>query len=82
MAPYSKVKDGIVTAVMKSYPASSESKLLENGWVECSDATMPNWTYNAEERSFHPRILGWDQEGAVEYWLVANSWSPDWGDKG
>jgi len=28
------------------------------------------------------RILGWGTEGGVPYWLVANSWNPDWGDKG
>lgn len=28
------------------------------------------------------RILGWGTEGGVDYWLVANSWNPDWGDKG
>ncbi|XP_033126927.1 cathepsin B-like isoform X2 [Anneissia japonica] len=28
------------------------------------------------------RILGWGVEGGVNYWLVANSWNPDWGDNG
>jgi len=28
------------------------------------------------------RILGWGTEGGVDYWLVANSWNPEWGDKG
>jgi len=28
------------------------------------------------------RILGWGTEGGVDYWLVANSWNPGWGDKG
>ncbi|XP_022091210.1 cathepsin B-like [Acanthaster planci] len=28
------------------------------------------------------KILGWGTEGGVDYWLVANSWNPDWGDKG
>ncbi len=28
------------------------------------------------------RILGWGVENSVPYWLVANSWNPDWGDKG
>ncbi len=28
------------------------------------------------------RILGWGVESNVPYWLVANSWNSDWGDKG
>ncbi|XP_071955774.1 cathepsin B-like [Antedon mediterranea] len=28
------------------------------------------------------RILGWGVEDGVDYWLVANSWNPDWGDNG
>lgn len=28
------------------------------------------------------RILGWGVENGTPYWLVANSWNTDWGDKG
>lgn len=28
------------------------------------------------------RILGWGTESGTPYWLVANSWNSDWGDKG
>jgi len=28
------------------------------------------------------RILGWGVEDGTDYWLVANSWNEDWGDKG
>jgi len=28
------------------------------------------------------KILGWGTEDGTPYWLVANSWNPDWGDKG
>jgi len=28
------------------------------------------------------KILGWGVENNTKYWLVANSWNPDWGDKG
>jgi len=28
------------------------------------------------------KILGWGVEDSTKYWLVANSWNEDWGDKG
>lgn len=28
------------------------------------------------------KIIGWGVENKVPYWLVANSWNYDWGDKG
>ncbi|KAK2179007.1 hypothetical protein NP493_519g04030 [Ridgeia piscesae] len=28
------------------------------------------------------KIMGWGVENGTDYWLVANSWNADWGDKG
>ncbi|KAE9412818.1 hypothetical protein Angca_005463, partial [Angiostrongylus cantonensis] len=39
-------------------------------------------TYGEEVAGYAVRILGWGEEGRVPYWLVANSWSTDWGEDG
>lgn len=28
------------------------------------------------------KIFGWGEEKGTPYWLAANSWNDDWGDKG
>ena len=28
------------------------------------------------------KMIGWGSEDGVDYWLAANSWNTDWGDKG
>ena len=28
------------------------------------------------------KIIGWGEEGGKKYWLCANSWNTQWGDKG
>ena len=28
------------------------------------------------------KIMGWGTENGTDYWLMANSWNEDWGDKG
>lgn len=28
------------------------------------------------------RLLGWGKENGVPYWLLANTWGPNWGEKG
>ncbi|RCN52248.1 papain family cysteine protease [Ancylostoma caninum] len=36
-----------------------------------------------EQKGAHAvRVIGWGEENLVPYWLVANSWNTDWGEKG
>lgn len=28
------------------------------------------------------KVFGWGEENGVPYWLAANSFGPDWGDRG
>lgn len=39
-------------------------------------------TAGAELGGHAIKILGWGVESGTKYWLVANSWNQDWGDKG
>lgn len=28
------------------------------------------------------KLIGWGKDNGVPYWLLINSWGPEWGDKG
>lgn len=39
--------------------------------------------HSSEELGGHAiKMLGWGVENDTPYWLVANSWNPDWGNHG
>lgn len=39
--------------------------------------------YYGEDHGMHAvKMIGWGSEGGVDYWLIANSWRPDWGEGG
>lgn len=66
--------------------------ILENGPVEVSYIVygdFPNYKsgvyqrHSDEQLGGHAvKVLGWGEENGVPYWLVANSWNTEWGDKG
>ncbi|XP_052823557.1 cathepsin B isoform X1 [Octopus bimaculoides] len=71
---------------------SIRQEILTNGPVEAAFSvykdflTYKSGVYQHEEGEFmggHAvKVLGWGVEQGTPYWLVANSWNPDWGDKG
>jgi len=77
---------------ISSNPQKIMAEIMTNGPVEGAFtvyADFPNYksgVYQHESGSAlggHAiKILGWGVEDGTPYWLVANSWNPDWGDKG
>ncbi|GBN46698.1 Cathepsin B [Araneus ventricosus] len=69
-----------------------KTEISTNGPVEAAFTVYADFvTYKSgvyrhvtgEEMGGHAvRILGWGTESGTPYWLVANSWNTDWGDKG
>lgn len=78
-----------------SVPSSQEeimAEIYKNGPVEGAFSVyedFPNYKsgvyqhVTGEEIGGHAiKILGWGVENGTPYWLCANSWNTDWGDKG
>lgn len=69
-----------------------KTEIFKNGPVEADFtvyADFPNYKSGVYQRHSDEalgghaiRILGWGTENGTPYWLVANSWNPDWGDNG
>jgi len=72
--------------------ASIQNEIMTNGPVEGAFTVYEDFlTYKSgvyqhttgQELGGHAiRVLGWGVENNTPYWLVANSWNEDWGDKG
>ncbi|KAL3243695.1 hypothetical protein MRX96_020083 [Rhipicephalus microplus] len=69
-----------------------KTEIFKNGPVEADfDVYSDFFSYksgvyqrlSSEYLSGHAvKIIGWGTENGVPYWLAANSWNPNWGDKG
>lgn len=81
----------------KSYSVHSDpdqirSEIFKNGPVEAALTVYADFVNyksgvyqhksGAELGGHAVRMLGWGEENGTPYWLIANSWNPDWGDKG
>ncbi|XP_061720796.1 cathepsin B-like [Cydia pomonella] len=69
-----------------------KAELYKNGPVEASFIAYEDFVHyksgvysytSGEKHGGHDiKILGWGVENGQKYWLCANSWNSDWGDKG
>jgi len=75
-----------------SNPVTIQNEIMKNGPVEAAFSVYEDFlTYNSgvykhttgQMLGGHAvKILGWGNLAGTPYWLVANSWNEDWGDKG
>ncbi|OON23646.1 papain family cysteine protease [Opisthorchis viverrini] len=71
---------------------SIKKEIMLNGPVEAAFDVYEDFTQYQSGIYFHAwgelvgghaiRILGWGEQNGVPYWLIANSWNEDWGEKG
>jgi len=83
---------GESTYSISSKQEQIQTEIQKNGPVEASFSvyadfpTYRSGVYKQTSDDFlggHAiKILGWGVEDSTPYWLVANSWNEDWGDKG
>jgi len=77
---------------VKEDPQQIQAEIMKNGPVEGAFTVYADFVnYKSGVYQHHSeqvlgghaiRILGWGTENNTPYWLVANSWNSDWGDKG
>lgn len=83
---------GVKAYTIDSDPEQIQTEIMTNGPVEAAFTVYADFvTYKSgvyqytagDELGGHAiKILGWGVENDTPYWLVANSWNEDWGDKG
>ena len=74
--------------------AAIQKEIMTNGPVEVAFFVFSDFrnyksgVYQKSDKAQGPegghavKALGWGTEGGVDYWLIANSWSPNWGEDG
>ncbi|CAG2107781.1 unnamed protein product [Medioppia subpectinata] len=77
---FSNENQALQQDIMKNGPVVSTFQVFEDF------LTYKSGVYHhvsGASAGFHAvKIIGWGVESGVDYWLVANSWNPDWGNKG
>lgn len=76
----SKNVKAIQTELMNNGPAEASITVYEDFMTYKSGVYYHVTGKNLGGHSI--KILGWGVENGIEYWLCANSWNTDWGEKG
>ncbi|XP_047347690.1 uncharacterized peptidase C1-like protein F26E4.3 isoform X2 [Vespa velutina] len=77
----------IMQEILTSGPVQATMKVYQDFFIYQSGIYRHSRTAEMYESGYHSvRIIGWGEDyhrGAlVKYWIVANSWGYDWGEKG
>jgi cathepsin B len=91
--PYTQDKHfGSSTYSVRAQEKQIETEIYNNGPVEAAFTVYADFLAYKSGVYKHTsgqvlgghavKILGWGVEDSTNYWLVANSWNEDWGDKG
>ncbi|KAK6024790.1 papain family cysteine protease [Ostertagia ostertagi] len=65
---------------MKNGPVVAGFTVYEDfGWYRSG---IYKHTWGDEAGGHAVKVIGWGTENGTAYWLVANSWHNDWGEKG
>ncbi|CAF3491828.1 unnamed protein product [Rotaria socialis] len=91
--PYAKDKHfGSSVYAVRSDQTQIKTEIFTNGPVEAAFTVYADFltyktgvykhTTGSVLGGHAVKILGWGLDGTTPYWLVANSWNEDWGDKG
>jgi len=91
--PYAKDKHhGASVYSVRADQTQIETEIFKNGPVEAAFTVYADFlayksgvykhTSGSALGGHAVKILGWGVENSTPYWLVANSWNEDWGDKG
>lgn len=76
---------GPVTATIKVFDPVSPSDIHRNLYLYEKGIYGTNWgkTDPKETDGYHAiAIIGWGEESGTKYWLIRNSWGPEWGQSG
>jgi len=83
---------GKTSYAVNADPMQIMTEIMTNGPVEAAFTVYADFlSYKSgvyqhvtgQELGGHAvRILGWGEDNGTPYWLVANSWNPDWGNMG